>query len=170
MRQFLANLVRYLHRYVDRLVLFLGARRVLNIVHDFQIKYKLCKEPALILSIISSRMSSPGRTPLLNLSNKRRKSTQGSARSRGDKDKIMKEKQMKERTRDIECKAYKDSEMKIKAALKEACLENDIVVSPYAAAKASHRARGSAVGRARRHRRERLLDPRAAQRLPGTLR
>lgn len=74
-------------------------------------------------------MSSPGRTPLLNLSNKRRKSAQGSARSRCDKDKLLKEKPQKERAREAEVRTQSETELKVKAALKEACLENDVVGS-----------------------------------------
>ncbi len=69
-------------------------------------------------------MSSPGRTPLLNLSNKRRKSAQGSARSRGDKEKLQREKPPKESEAG---RQPSETELKVKAALKEACLENDVV-------------------------------------------
>ena len=74
-------------------------------------------------------MSSPARTPLLNLSNKRRKSVNASARNQKDKDRMMHERGIKEKGigRDSEIKGNSELEIELKAALKVVVLENDVV-------------------------------------------
>ena len=75
----------------------------------------------------NNNMSSPGRAPLVNLSNKRRKSGQSS--SRNLKDKSLKEKSHKEKLgKDQNASLLVDeAELKMRALIKEVSSENEVV-------------------------------------------